>query len=335
MEDTGDRVVVTCACGQKMKLPADAKGKKYKCVKCGGALTLLPGIGHAESKPAKATAAPVPASRERMGQMLIKAGLITPQQLSEALDVQQRDHGKIIEILVRLGHLDKDALHEFLSRQPGVAAINLSRYNLENELVNVIPKELALRELVLPIDRLGKLLTVAMACPLDVDTIEELQRITGLKVKAMLCRLDDIHNAVEKLYRQRGGGTLEGFEHILAKAQGVTAPPASVLPAPAPPVLDSAASAHAPAAPAASVPAPQRDLTPDIVERFITMAEDASVSTQEFARAVAGEAGLADVLIHAANSGPYGAAGKVRSPGMAIALLGRDGVVDLLRLAFQ
>lgn len=323
MEDAGDRIVITCTCGQKMKVPAEGKGKKFKCVKCGAVVSLPAAAAATVSATAAATAAaPKPASRERVGQLLIKAGIITPQQLSEALDVQQRKGGKIIEILIRLGHVEKEALHEFLSRQPGVAAINLSRYNLETELVNVIPKELALRELVLPIDRLGKLLTVAMACPLDVDTIEELQRITGLKVKAMLCKLDDIHDAVEKLYRDKGRGPLGDFEHILAKAQGPTAPPAQKQ---APPEAPASAPAPAPAA----------SLTPEVVERFIAMAEDATVSTQEFARATVAETALAEVLVHAANSGLYGAPGKVRSPGMAIAVLGRDGVAELLRLAFQ
>jgi len=62
---------------------------------------------------------------------------------------------------------------------------------------------MALEQLVLPIDRLGKLLTVAMACPLDTHTIRQIESMSGLRVKAMLCRLDDIVVAVESLYRQR------------------------------------------------------------------------------------------------------------------------------------
>ncbi|HNR29485.1 MAG TPA: HDOD domain-containing protein [Candidatus Hydrogenedentes bacterium] len=327
MADAGERIVITCACGQKMKVPAEAAGKKFKCVKCGAVVT-PPGGGAAA--PATAPAAePRPASRERVGQLLIKEGLITPQQLSEALDVQQRSGGKIIEILIRLEHLDKQALHGFLSKQPGVAAINLSRYTLEGDLVNLIPKELALREMVLPIDRLGKLLTVAMACPLDADTIAELQRITGLKVKAMLCKFDDIQEAVAKLYRERDASASHAFDHILARAHGPVTPAA-------PPAVAPAASAPTPSPPTAPPrSAPARPLTPELVEKFIAMAEDASVSTKDFARAATEESALAEVLLHAANSGLYGAAGKVRSPGMAIAVLGRDGIADLLRMAFQ
>ncbi len=160
-----------------------------------------------------------------IGQLLLDEGLIDQAQLNEALALQEAEGGKTFEILVRLGHLDKDHLHDFLSRQPGVATIDLANYSIERDLVELVPKELALRESVLPIDKLGKLLTIAMACPLDKATIAEVEQLTGLRVKGVLCRLDHIAAAVSREYRDQGGnGPVEAdFSHLAGALTGGSA----------------------------------------------------------------------------------------------------------------
>lgn len=342
MEDPNARVVITCTCGQKMKVPAEARGKRYKCVKCGAQLTVgeAPG-GAAPASPAQVSAA-APGARtgavhERIGQMLIKAGLITGEQLEQALELQRAEGGKTFENLIRLGHLDKDALHEFLSKQPGVATIKLANYKIERDLVDLIPKELALREKILPIDRLGKLLTIAMACPTDIETVEEIQRVTGLKVKAMLCRLDDIEQAVERLYGKGRSARSEAelFERILASEPEPSGPPKTAA-KPVTPVAESKQPApQAKTAPPAKEAAPKKELTPAMVRRFISMAEDPNTSTRELARAAQEEAPLADVLLRAANSGLYGLTEQVESAAMAVVLMGKEGVAELLKAAFE
>lgn len=323
---SSDRVLITCVCGQKMKAPAEARGKRYKCVKCGAQLT-VEGSG-IESSEAGLPSSPVAgnpqsgAPPERIGQMLIKAGLISREQLEGALEEQRKGGGKTFEILIRLGHLNKDALHEFLSRQPGVATITLANYKLERDLVDLIPKDLAIREKVLPIDRLGKLLTIAMACPTDIETVEQIQCVTGLKVKAMLCRLDDIEMAVEKLYGKGRAATSQAqlFERILASPQEPSAPPQVETTSPAPQPIEAA---------------PKKELTPAIVRRIISMAEDPNTATRELARAVQEEPALAEVLLHAANSGLFGLTETVESAAMAVVLMGKEGVAELLKAAYE
>lgn len=329
VEDSSARVVITCTCGQKMKVPAEAKGKRYKCVKCGTLLTVdAPATPTADARGLNAPATGVlklgaVAAPDRIGQMLIKAGLITTEQLEEALEAQRTRGGKTFENLISLGHLGKDALHEFLSRQPGMATIKLSNYKLERDLVDLIPKDLALREKVLPIDRLGKLLTIAMACPTDSETVEEVQRVTGLKVKAMLCKLDDIEQAVENLYgKGRRSETRDAqlFERILASEPESAGPPQEQ-PKPVPPQPKE--------------PAPKKELTPAIIRRFVAMAEDPNTSTRELARAAHEETALAEVLLRAVNSGLFGPTERVESAAMAVALMGKEGVAELLKTAFE
>lgn len=306
--------IVVCQCGQKMKVPVDRAGKKYKCVRCGAP---LPDAGGAAG--ATATAAVTAAESHTMtdtltreqqqargpiGKQLIQAGLVTPKQLEEALIIQQQDGGKTFEILIRLGYLDKDALHAFLARQPGVASIDLRMVDIDRQLLQLIPQEIALESLVLPIGQLGKQLTVAMACPLDIATIDEIQRLTGLKVKAMLCKLDDIHAAVFRYYPAEGD-------------------------------FDRPATFELPSAMAAP---PKEDVTPKVCAIEVLGAREESaeqlasllVDTQADPAGIVAVAGsdppLAAMLLSVANSAAYGMAGQVDSLPMAVAALGREGV---------
>ena len=193
--------IATChRCGQRMKVPEKAIGKSYKCVKCGEHLSLnresLVPLGQDISATGEKPA-------EVIGQLLLSEGLVAAGQLAEVLQQQQVSGGRLIEIMIAMGHLNKDALHGFISKQSGVATIELSRMQIDQEVVKSIPKEMALECLVLPIDKLGKLLTVAMVCPLDMVTIAEIEQMTELRVKAVLCHYDDIQIAVQHYYQDQ------------------------------------------------------------------------------------------------------------------------------------
>ena len=150
----------------------------------------------------KATQAPELGKRrrKRIGELLVEDGVVTPDQIDEALAVQKDRGGKLVEALINLGYLTPDAFANFVSHRRGIPSIDLSQYDVPEELCSLIPREFALANEVFPIDRLGKLLTVGMAMPLDVETIEELAVATGLKVKALLCSKIDISNAIKKYY---------------------------------------------------------------------------------------------------------------------------------------
>lgn len=97
----------------------------------------------------------VPPALEPMGQILVQAGCITPLQLDEALSEQRKGGGKTFEILIRMGYLDKARLHEVLSKQSGIATIDLVRVTIDREVAKLVPRQFALQQLVLPIDKLG------------------------------------------------------------------------------------------------------------------------------------------------------------------------------------
>jgi HD-like signal output (HDOD) protein len=309
-------VVLTCSCGQKMKAPANAAGKQFKCVRCGEKV-VVPGV----ASPA-ASAAPVPAAAGppaapppaggippqqppvagRIGELLIQQGLINQTQLEEALSMQVKQGGKTFENLIALGHLDKERLHTFLSKQQGVASIDLKNYQINRDMLAMIPREFATMHMLLPIDKMGRLLTVGMACPIDTASIAEVERITGLKVKAMLCRLDDIHAAVKQYYPDE-------------KAKEEQATLATFKLAPAPPKTDEGAGA---VAQLESLP-----LAPATLEALKKKAQS-KPNVRDIIELAMRDAGFAADLLALANSPYYGFAGKINTVAAAVALLGAE-----------
>lgn len=289
-----------------MKVPANAKGKTFKCVKCGAHIA----VG-ASDTPVSASESPgaVPPAGEPLGQLLVQAGAITPLQLDEALASQRRDGGKTFEILIRLGYLDKTRLHEVLSQQPGIAAIELSRVSIDRDLAQLLPKETALGQLVLPIDKLGRLLTVAMACPLDTATIASIEQSTGLKVKAMLCRYDDIRTAVTKYYPEEGreAGTLHTFQM-----------PEGYDRAPKDDVSDKLGRIE--------------DLNYDaqVLGQLNVLLADPGANLADFVEALSADPAAAAAVLRTANSAAYGMPGMVDSLTLALTLLGRDGIAGVV-----
>jgi len=257
-------------------------------------------------------------SDKRVGQLLVEEGLIDEAKLREALQVQAEQGGKLFEVLIRLEYLDKKDLHAFLSKQSGVPSIDLANYDIPRELITIIPREFAQEHVVLPIDKMGKLLTVGMACPLDTATLSELQEITGLRVKAMLCRFDEIRRTIRRYYP------------VDEEAEDETAPVVD------PEILEKGrAAAPAPAARVPQRPALARDAVvaqleqlellpafPGAVEQVLQAGGGAPASVRDLAGMISTDPALAAAVLRVANASPYGLPARVTNAGLATALLG-------------
>lgn len=160
-------------------------------------------------------------SPKRMGQLLCEAGLITAQQLGEALSMQKSRGGRLVETLIALKHLSPSIFIDFLARQPGVASIDLLNYAIPPEVIRLVPRDLALKHEVFPVDKLGTLLTLGMACPLDATAIAELEEVTKLRVKAVLCSATDIRAAIQRYYPEFDHPDLELWSTTEEAYEGV------------------------------------------------------------------------------------------------------------------
>ncbi len=136
----------------------------------------------------------------KLGELLVKEGIITPSQLEEALEYQRLHGGRLGSILIKLGFATEDQVTSVLSRQYGYPYINLSKFELSPKVKEWVPAEIARKYMLVPVDRAGATLTVAMADPTNLYAIEELKFITGLNIQPAVASESSIIEAIEKLY---------------------------------------------------------------------------------------------------------------------------------------
>lgn len=152
--------------------------------------------------------------RRRIGELLLEAGVITAPQLQEALDLQQRSGGRLCYNLIRLGHLSADTLVGFLSDQFGVAAVNLERYRVPEEVLRLLPGEFARRRRIVPLHVLGRALTVALVDPSRAEDIDAVRELTGLDPEPLICPEAALEAALRRFYPDDPDGGEGGILEI-------------------------------------------------------------------------------------------------------------------------
>jgi type IV pilus assembly protein PilB len=140
----------------------------------------------------------------RLGELLVKNNLITKEQLSQALAQQDTSGGRIGANLVKLGFISEDEITAFLSRQYGVPSINLAQFEVDANVTKLIDGDMAQKYQVIPINRAGGVLTVAMADPSNIFAIDDIKFKTGLRVEPVVAAESAIRNAVNKYYDNAG-----------------------------------------------------------------------------------------------------------------------------------
>src|SRR5215210_96727 len=136
----------------------------------------------------------------KLGEILVRENLITPQQLREALEYQREKGGRLGSNLVKLDFISDDVITAVLSRQYGVPSINLHLFHIEQETINLISQEVALKYTVLPISKVGATLTLAMADPTNVFAMDDIKFMTGLNVEPVIASETSIHAAIGRYY---------------------------------------------------------------------------------------------------------------------------------------
>jgi len=137
-------------------------------------------------------------TRERLGQLLVRAGLIDDMQLQACLDTQSREGGKLGEIIVRDLLLTDDQIASTLAQQKGLEHVNLAAYPVDRAVATMLPLRMARRRRVLPLSIEGDRLVLAMADPLDVEAIDEAELITGMKADPVVVGANQVRLAIEK-----------------------------------------------------------------------------------------------------------------------------------------
>ncbi len=136
----------------------------------------------------------------RLGELLVKAQLIDEKALQKALEEQKRTGGKLGEILIRLGLVSEEDIIECLSHQYGVPSINLRHFEVDEAVAKLIPVELARKYTVIPVNKTGATLTVAMADPSHIFAMDEITFITGYRVEPVVSSEEAIRDAIDRYF---------------------------------------------------------------------------------------------------------------------------------------
>jgi type IV pilus assembly protein PilB len=143
-----------------------------------------------------------PASTERLGDLLVQEGLITREQLQQALEQQQGSGMRLGYTLVKAGMVQEIEITKMLARQYRVPAVDLSRFEVDEKIIKLIPNEVALRHTVLPLKREGRTLTVAMADPTNHSVLDDLKFITRFDIFPVIAGEYTLRTAIERYYEQ-------------------------------------------------------------------------------------------------------------------------------------
>jgi type IV pilus assembly protein PilB len=137
---------------------------------------------------------------QRLGDLLVKEKVITPEQLEQATKLQKESHTRLASALVKLGFLSDEDVTNFLSRQYGVPAINLSYFEIDPAVVKLIPFETAKRYQILPLSRVGASLTIAMVDPTNVFAMDDIKFMTGFNIEPVVASESSIIEGIDKAY---------------------------------------------------------------------------------------------------------------------------------------
>ena len=150
---------------------------------------------------------------QRLGDLLVKEKVISQQQLEQALKTQRESNCRLGSALVKLGFLSEEDVTNFLSRQYGVPAINLSYFEIDASVVKLIPYETAKRYQILPLSRVGASLTIAMVDPTNVFAMDDIKFMTGFNIEPVVASETAIMDGIEKAYNS---AQEENLEEVMA-----------------------------------------------------------------------------------------------------------------------
>jgi len=138
---------------------------------------------------------------KQLGELLVDLGLITMDQLKQALETQKDKGGLIGQVLVDLGYVSEEAIAQAITAQYGFPYLPLENYEIDPEIVKIVPKNVTIQYCLIPVDKIGSNLTIAMANPLNNQAVEDIALLSGLYIQLFVSTATDIKKAIEKYYK--------------------------------------------------------------------------------------------------------------------------------------
>ncbi len=139
---------------------------------------------------------------KQLGELLVERKVITPEQLQKALQIQQAKGGLLGQILMNLGFATEEQVAQALTAQYGFPYLPLKNYQIDGEILHLVPENVARQYCLVPVDRIGDTLTVAMADPLNAKAVEDIELLSRCSVQVFVATMSDV---IESIHRHYGG----------------------------------------------------------------------------------------------------------------------------------
>ncbi|MBL7072287.1 MAG: hypothetical protein ISS33_00750 [Candidatus Omnitrophica bacterium] len=139
---------------------------------------------------------------KKLGEILLRGGILSAEQLKMSLDLQKREGGLLGEILIKLGYVNEQDIVQALTVQCGFPYLPLENYELKKEMKEVLPENVARQYCIVPLDIIGNILTIAMSNPLNEKAVEDIEMITKKKVQIFISTVTAVHDTLDKIYKE-------------------------------------------------------------------------------------------------------------------------------------
>ncbi|MFQ5902584.1 MAG: type IV-A pilus assembly ATPase PilB [Candidatus Binatia bacterium] len=149
----------------------------------------------------------------RIAELLVRGGIVTREQLNEALEIEKKNGSNLAQELVRLGFTTEDHLTQFLAKQFGIESVDLENTEIPDTVFSIIPPQLIQKHQVIPLKLVGSTLTVAMTDPTNLIAANEVKFITGYGVRVVLAS----GSAIKKVLERRFGAGAISYDEVLKK----------------------------------------------------------------------------------------------------------------------
>ncbi len=140
------------------------------------------------------------ATEERLGDLLLRKGLITEEQLREALEEQKKTHEKLGQILIQKGIISPSVLSELLSAQTNIPSVNIEEFSLDPNVVSLLPEKFIRNNFIIPLRKINETLEVACVPPINPEVLEEARLITGFRIRPYLITENEFEQALNRVY---------------------------------------------------------------------------------------------------------------------------------------
>ena len=157
--------------------------------------------------------------RKDFSHLLVEKGLINEEQLKNLEKVHAKKGGSLSEILIELGYVNEKDLVIFLSTYLSIPPIKVLNLKIPPEVIKLIPKDIARKYTIIPVGKIGNIITVAVADPLNVVIFDDLERLTGCEINPVVASRSELEQAIEVHYKE---SVTTAIEEIIKDSQAAS-----------------------------------------------------------------------------------------------------------------